>query len=327
MWASLISGLIQGTNDLIFGSINAYQQHKLLDFQQNAFDEQMAFNKEQAQWQQNFAEEQASIHDPRKAFQTAKDSAVEAGFSPLAALGSGIHGSPVSAPSMPSAPQQPHMTAPQLPLGQFADIAGVLLQNRALDITEAKNLSDAEMAKTKLMSDRQTAVDQMANQMNVVRAQLDASAEAQDKQIATQKFLDVQNTTRLLMQQRHSDLETTRKAFASQGINTYVEADSKKREENNIIFIQKWTELLEYATENSAFTETTSTSTIEDKTKGGLNASLGTEDLPLHVSAGTNVDGTKRSTLQKSTGNQRTFEEEKRKFFAEYRYALSPSGY
>ncbi|QCS36827.1 DNA pilot protein [Tortoise microvirus 12] len=337
----IISGLLGAA---IGGAINYSATEDTNEANMEMFEDQMAFNREQAKWQTGYAErawhtsradrlEDMQRQDTQMQRSVADHTA--AGFSPLAALGSGTHGSQVSTPSPNAgstigAPIAPHLATPQFDLGMLSDVIASADRNRAMDIQETKNLNDYQLTTVKLQQDRDTAVEQMANTFNIARAQINANADLQANEHLMKKFQEEQATSRLLMQQEHSDLQSTRDSFKALGIPTYVEPDPTKLAENNNNFIRHYSDLImEYMGEDGElFTDTTTThrAGTTDGSSAGLNAGVGVSG----VSVGANLSATdqKQSSEEYSekTDKRATFEERKKQLFAQYQYALSPVG-
>ncbi|QCS37489.1 DNA pilot protein [Tortoise microvirus 109] len=337
----IISGLLGAA---IGGFLNRDAVSDTNETNMEMFNEQMQFNREQAKWQTSYAERawQTSRAD-RLEDQYRQDTQMQrsvadhtaAGFSPLAALGSGTHGSQVSTPSPNAgstigAPVAPHMATAQYDLGMLSDVIASADRNRAMDIQETKNLNDVELTKVKLQQDRDLSVEQMANTFNIARAQIDANVDLQSNEHIMKKFQEEQATSRLLMQQKHSDLQSTRDSFKALGIPTYIEPDPIKLAENNNNFIRHYSDLvMEYMGEDGElFTD--ATTSRRSGTTGGLNAGLNAGVGTGVVNAGANLGvsdqkqyGEEYST---KTDKKATFEERKRQLFAQYQFALSPVG-
>ncbi|QCS37150.1 DNA pilot protein [Tortoise microvirus 61] len=337
----IISGLL---GSAIGGAFNKSAVDDTNETNMEIFNRQMEFNEEQAAWQQNYAERAWNTsRSDRLEDQQRQDTQMQrsvadhtaAGFSPLAALGSGTHGAQVSAPSTNAgstigAPTAPHMATAQYDLGMLSDVIASADRNRAMDIQESKNLNDYELTKIRLQQDRDTAVEQMANTFNIARAQINANADLQANEHIMKKFQEEQATSRLLMQQEHSDLQSTRDSFKALGIPTYVEPDPAKLAENNNNFIRHYADLMmEYMGEDGElFTDTTTTrrSGSTDGTNAGLNAGVGVAGVSVGANLGTSDQKQSSQEYSERTDKKATFEERKKQLFAQYQFALSPAG-
>lgn len=162
-------------------------------FQQNAYLDEQKYNRDLQE--KLFQREDTS-------YQRTADDLQNAGYSPLAINGTNNAGSVVGQAQMPELSGINPFQAESLNFGQLADIIGQadtrMLQNRALDIQEEKNLTEKQQREL----DRKEEARQADAKIEMSTTQFNQTME---NVIAQQKITNERESKKLEMQQKQLD--------------------------------------------------------------------------------------------------------------------------